>query len=1046
MSARPAPRRRGLALIVIVCVLGLLTVMTACFLSLAQMERRASQRRIHQTRALLLARSGIEDAQARFRLGQDPFLPETEYEDSSIPLSKARRPSFSVGGPSPDGVQVEGRLLGYSGALGAEVPAAGAGYALRIDGGGFHVNGGDPAQSAGLGYNAVLRGMLGTLAEAIDRETTPRRGILVEADGWALIDARPADGWRGLDQIRDGALGGSQARMDLLRPYLALHAWTDRKVIRPSVLPAMEDKEFKCWGEIRQGRSNVRTDPTVAPTRDPPDFERVGTRLMGRAPVDFSWARRRKPALIALTAGLGGLYLGERSSEPVGTAFGVFAKDCVGHLRKAEIRLAWGVPNDCEELARQVFESTSEIRTWEDFDRFCDTLTFPSAMAAANTLATVTSNAWVAAGRPHPDPTWNAMVKGQDGLDVQEACRSLLKANFNPNSNLNKFNPNAAQWHLVDKSDLTAYSTEFSLQPLAAVRIRSLGRVSGPNGRLLAQQELEAELGGPFLLRLTTQGEFVAGDLGNPDLAGDESAFRSVSAPLFLGRSRGMTRTWGKDFLANPQEKGLSLQSYPEPCVGASPSMAPSAWDGNLQLATIETETDVLFGQPGGAMKILARFDNSFDLDKAGSPLSALCMADSELNCAAVNLTRSVLDKSRPNTLYPDGCYAERNREPAYLGDPNLPKRHGLLSFWVKPNYDFAKAPRLGPGARRQTRRGHLFFLATRHKFNCSVPPHHPSTMNNQPSTQQFLLGQCCGEAVGEVFGADFEINFLFPGVPSPPEDDNREHEFVVPDVPPPRVWRLISFYWDFETTGAGSHHAAGEMVLDGTRFGSNEAYGKSSQNMGLDCQDLTGAPADCYAFSERGGPHRFVLGSRFNEIERWMKFDCCGSGADATIDEFAVWDFGQDPGNTLVQNLAATRYADGRYYRGNVYTRYGAAPVDDQAPEWTSAPLRLPAGSLLDSVSWTLSPSQGYWLELELLEPDGSGYLGASEASSRSGNAGNAQTWKVDRSPGKPFRAHAVFRRDVMAPSLLDTPRLDDLSFTYTPPGGLPVLSWDPR
>ncbi len=1090
MARRPS----GLALVVVIAVLGVLAVLGVGFVTLARMERRASQQRIHQTRALLLARSGIEDVLARARLGQDPD-PRTAT------------------------------LSGLSAADGSH-------YALQVEGGGFFVNGGDPSQAAGLGYNAVLRRMLGTLAEAVDRETDPRRGILAEADGWRLVDTRPRGGWRGLDQIQALALGGSQAKLDLLRPYLALQAWVDLKVIRPAVMAALENKEFGSWGDIRQGKGNARTDSTSAPTRDPPDFERVGARLVGRAPVDLSWARHHKSALIALTAGLSGLSLGERTCEPLSISYAESAKDCVGHLRKAEIRLDWGAPNDCEEVVRQILDFPGEIRTWQEWERLCDGLSFPVARAAAAAAASGSSAALAAAlaaleaaqaevtaraaalqqAQDHlnndlswelecaeweyedaqasgdeerteaaraqleavrqairdaeaalpplieafeeaqdelraAQTSWAAAValneRSRDGLDAEEACRALMKANFNPNSDLNKCNPNASQWRLVDKSDLLAYSTEFSLRPMAALRVSSQGCVLGPGGRLLARQELAVEIAGPSLLRLTTQGEFVAGDLGDPALAGDETAFRSPASEHYLGRSRGLSRTWGKAFLADPDDRGLSLQSYPEPYAGSGPSITPAPWDGSLQLATLETETDGTYAQAGGLMKCLARFDDGFDLDKAGGPGVERCLQDVALNCSSVDLARSVLDRQRPNTLHPDGSYSERGREPAYLGDPNLPRRHGILSFWVKPNYDFAKAPSLCP-PRLQTRRGHMLFVATRAKYDASTPPGNLLALRNQPWTQQFLLFQGAGEWYGDVFAADFEISFQPPfNGRMTPEDDDREHEYAVSDVPAPRAWRLMSFYWDFETSGVGSGAAAGELVIDAARRGSEDVYPRSARNLGTECQDLTGAPADCYAFSIHGGPHRFVLGSRFHEMAVAVPWDCCGGGADATFDEFAVWDFGRDPGNAIVQGLAATRFADGRYYRGNAYTRYGEAPVDDQAPEWTSAPLRLPSGSRLEEVSWTLSPSLDYWLELELLEGDATGYLGGREAASRSGNTGAVQSWRLDRIPSGPFRAHVVFRRDVMTASLLDTPRLDDLSFTYVPIGGRPVLSW---
>jgi len=1065
------PPRRGLALVVVTAVLGVLAVLATCFVTLARIERRASQQRLNATKAFLLARCGIEDTLARIRSGQDPWTP-------------------TAGGCLGD--------------------ATHGTYTLRIEGGGFHVNGGDPARAYDLGYNAVLRRMLGTLAEAIDRGSATRHGVLTEADGWALIDLRPAEGWKDFDQVRRLALGGVQAKLDLLKPYLCLHAWVDLKVIRPNVTEALADKEFQSWAEIRQGKGNARTDPSALPTRNPPDFERVVARLVGRAPVDLAWARRHRPALIALLAGLKGLYLGERSALPHRDSYSNAAPDCVGHLRTAEIRLAWDVPNDCETAADLILSCPDPLDTWEAWDRFCDTVPFPHAAAEALQRSGEVSGthdaAWIAyqaaaaaaaaaverywrlldyvnfdgqaeldaaqaeyddavangdsaradAARtrmeeirqairdaeaalpeaeaeatrtqealPPARAAWEAAAgaldSGQDALDVEEACRAILKANFNPNSDLNKFNPNATQWKLVDKSDLLQYSTEFSLQPLACLRVSSTGRVLDTSGRLLALRSLATEVAGPAVLRLTTQGEFVAGDLGNPDVAGDEKAFRPPADPLYLGPSNGILRTWGKAFLTSPAEKGLSLQSYPEPYAAPGPTMRPASFDGSLQLATVETETNAFFGQPGGRMTCLGRFDDGFDLD-AGSGNRA-CQLDAAQSAAA-----GVLNRASPSTLYPDGAYCERLREPAYLSLQNMPPRHGLLSFWVKSAADFSKARPIDPDS-PSTRRGHCYFYASRATTTGSA-------IGNTDYTQFFAVAEAAmpqgGASVPRV-GAFFEIATGY-------WESHREHQYEVQGALAPHRWHLASFYWDFESSLAPAHHAAGEFVLD-EAHGGQEVYVKSTFNFWSEARDLTSS----FSWSPFGRPHRFVLGSRLSETETvGVGYNFWGSGADATLDELAIYDFGQDPANAIVQNLAAARYADGRYYAGTDYTRYGIPASADRAPEWTSAPIRLPSGSRLEGVGWTLSPSLGYWLEVELLSADGAGYLEGNESAGRSGNVGEGQLWRTGRLPGAPFRAHAVFRRDAAAAGPLDTPKLDDLSFVYTPAGGRSILSWE--
>ncbi len=1001
--------RRGIALLVVLGILGVMFVLAVTFTTLARLERQASQQRIHATRAFLLARSGIEDALSRLASGQDPWI----LPNRPVAIG---RPAFGTG---------DGR---HSGRL-SDPPATGH-YALSLEGGGFHVNGGDPAQPSGEGYNAVLARVLATLADAIDRESGPPAGILTGQDGLNLVALRPREGWKSFEEIRTVALDGSHPKLEALKPYLTLRAMPDLKVIRPNAEAAREGERPKAWAEIRR--------------RPPLDFERMPDgRVVGRAPVDLAWARHSLPALLALISGLKGQYLSEYDARPQGDPLGGQDLDCTGSLKSVEI-----LPADAQTVALRIRASTDPLETWEAWDRFCDTLDFPAATAGLAPEADRAVAEAQAARDRLEQAAMEALWNDPDGVDGQEygraryaadqaaanlvqlqrrraegwdqellqACRALLKANFNPNTDLNKFNPNDAQWRILDKSDLLISSTEFSLRPIGALRMASLGRVLEPSGRLLASRMLEAELEGPLVLRLTTQGEFVASDLGNLDLAGDEKGFRMPGDALYLGRSRGTLRTWGKAFLPDPLVQGLSLQSYPEPYT-LGPEIRPASYDGSLQLATVETAKDATYGQATGPLLSLARFDDDYDLDAAaGAPG---CLPGDSLACGA-DRTRSVLDPARPGTLYPDGAYSERQREPAYAGAGNFPPRRGLLSFWVKPNYNLSRAPLTSP-AHPNIRRGHLYFLATRWNGN-GFPI-------ISPYTQTFLVAHAV-EAFGqEVVGGFFEIM-------ADNEDFCREHQFSAPASSlPARQWRLCTFSWDFEEDHPTSPDGTGEFVLDSDRKGSQEAYTQSTLNRPSDAQDLTGAGG--FAFSPARLPHRIVLGSRLSENEAvasWLRWGCCGSGADATIDEFAVWRCPRDPDNLLAGSLASARYSDGRYYAETAWPAAGLGIPegadadgdglpDRRAPEWFSAPLSLPSGAVLREIAWTLSPSRGWRLDVSLARTDGTGYV---------------------RGLQSPFRIHAAFRRDAPPESpLLDTPRLDDISLTWTPREGRRILSW---
>ena len=167
---RAASTRSGLVLLVVVGVLGVLVVLSVAFVTMARLERRASQQRLNATRALLLARSGLEDAMARLGAGQDPLAPGSRYggedwnadgslnagpqeqggevyrpgrlDTDTCPAAQAVRPSFFVmAGALPAVEGVDGRLRGYSGFLEGDLGSLGNRYALKVASGGVVTSG-----------------------------------------------------------------------------------------------------------------------------------------------------------------------------------------------------------------------------------------------------------------------------------------------------------------------------------------------------------------------------------------------------------------------------------------------------------------------------------------------------------------------------------------------------------------------------------------------------------------------------------------------------------------------------------------------------------------------------------------------------------------------------------------------------------------------------------------------------------------------------------------------------------------------------------------
>ncbi len=1062
-------RRSGLVLLVVVGVLGVLVVLSTAFVTLAQLERRASQQRLQGTKALLLARSGLEDALARLSAGQDPGLPESAYggEDwdglggslsafeaqqevfrtgsantEDCPLPQAMRPSFFARvqpSPNPALQTVEGRQRGYSGAL-----QGGNTYALKIlTQGGIYLNGGDPSQVPTEyltpywhipypDYNLMLRGMLGTLAKAVDEaQDGGIDGLPVgEADGFNLIDRRPrtSRGWESWEQVRDLALGGSQAKLDALKSSLALQARVDRKVIRPNYsLEVGFQYSPPTWAEIKK----IHSSPTTG--KAAPDFERIpltaSGRIVGRAPVDLAWARTRKPVLIALLSGLRGICWPHQVYGEFYSGFAPMPWYLNWTPVEVMVQNAWSPADDAHRIADRIAAFSGPLETWSQWNAFCDAI---------------------------PD----ACLTGTS--DERVAKRDILKANFNPNSDLNKFNPNPSLWKTVDKSDLVAYSTEFSLLGVCDRELESLGRVLDRSGRLLASRTVRATLAADAVLRLDTQKEFLCEDLGDPDTAGDEKDLRTpgftrAGCPELITQSAGSDRTWGYTQDAgsrypgswmNGDSRGVSLQTYPEPCVTTGPgsglSVNAADYDGNLQLATVETRAQDPYGcgmYAPARMMMLARFDDAFDLDVHDG--AGACVPDVQQvtqAAGASELSKSLLDTDTPNTLYPDGCYSELGRTPVYYDRDNTPGRHGLMSFWVKNNWA-TLAPTTGlPNPPRTI--PHAYVKRSNMIQNWSSDGNSPN--------QMFFIG------MSQFFGSFQFMLFVEEGHSgdTPTSGKRAEHLFGTPDREIlPRRWYLLTTYWNFDDPDYGSGAVVADWGVGPGDFASFDQYSTALNDPSV-ATDIT--LPDLY------GAHRMALGGMGTTGPMQDCLNRSGSalanaGADATLDEFAVYDFGVNYG--AARTYAFQRYLEGRYYKCAMYSNLDDllhAPLGDEAATYFTPPLRLPAGAFLKRAHWTWLRGPGAqpddYAEIELTDLAGVRYLdeagGDGSARTRStrdpGWSKDRQAWDARHLLRTPFRAHVVFRRESMDPEdptmvdenspILDSPVFDDLSLVYSP------------
>lgn len=1099
-------RARSMAGIALILVSGFLVILMGTLLAalrFAQHARASSGASVQGVGARLLARSGIEYARSRLMRGpaSDPYpgpaIDDWRYREVNpdTPLEQAQNPSYSSSEPygvnflvSDNGRYDPGEDAFIpalhdrngngvrdvrSGRLRGRYLRFGDTYTLKIERpSGIHVNGGAPGDPWTVGYNGVLHRILGNLCRELDDADLPRDGFPIgETDGWALIESRPPSGWKNWSQI-ETLLGTPKA--DLLRPYLVLDAWVDRKVVCPNVAGPLDGKYVRAWAEIVSG---VRDDASFTGMRlwNPytgsyaPDFERdAAGRIVGRAPVEFHWVQQHPAALRALLTGLEGIYLNERQAtssqiSPTGyypqTMAPDSAHDRIGQMAKASLTLAdvdaivaafrdhagfADGPNRDPGIDYRFpqWDRTSTLDSREEFAKFVEVRVLPALRALLppeggslppNLSVPPPEGSLLPEGsNPLPPPT---AISGVSSL--AEAKASILLACFNPNSDLNAGQPNAGFFNLVDKASLTTYSPEFDFG-VPRICVEALGRqhdawdAQPACARARVNWALDQ-------VRFTTQSEFMACDngLGTLGLAGDETEFRIPGEANFIGPyvGPGGVRGHGAWILGT---RGLSLQIYPEPQWGDG-SPEPACYDGNLQLATLESDPAVL---PN--LRFLASWDD--DLDAEIAPGGEDNQRDAfhvsgENGDLGTSLYGSQNGSALVNTLRPDGTYSEANRTPGYLGPGNVPRLVGTISYWHKLNYD-PLAPG-GLGYEGHSRRGHLHVNLSRGSSDTRTQAFYICT----PSDSRWRDGSwggIGGAILPNLWGFHFEtwdVNI----------DVRHEHSRETNPRPVlPHRWYLFTGFYNLPCPGIPwvAENVAAFWIDGGTdpcdRPGKPLTYSEGN-NVG-DVQAITGATG-----WEPDGTHRFYLGLRAGHVRYpTFAFTCCG-GADCTFDEFAILDAPPAGGGSIppagstplpppppppvtpnaAGMLAAERFRDGRYSKAD--GTYTSCLVDLQGPVTirdVRCTFQIPphAGPADPNVAFHDAGTSADFV-IEILEPFG--YTAVPTPAFL---------------PDGRFRFRVKIRprlEDASRP-LLSSPVLDDVTFLYARGAGFKVVDWE--
>lgn len=580
MSARPIPRRPGTpesasALIVTLGVLALLSLIAFTFASLANLERRVSRNYVDTARARLLAQSGIDYALFRLRdpataeewsryggedwngdyvsltsPGADAPTDDAQGNENSVcdavnaPLRCARRPSFWVypGAPTlplgaPTLITVdEGRgprLRGYTGRLPGTYNVDGDHYVVRVrdTSGQIFLNDRNPNLATMINYLGIELG----LAADCGTRIIARRQLkfpVPQSSGFPMKDYlyNPQ-----APTVQDPL---TKVEYDALEGYLAAHSWVDNSTLKPKpqtfALPSITT-----FTNSTPGYRPRKTSSTVGPAQW--DYT---LRAEPRAPVNLATATR--PVVVALLRGVAarmvdiyansyaypadgsvpspGWFEGYRYvvSTPISQAQAQTAADRIVSYSKGQPTYS---------ITYRGAVKTGPFGTWEEFEEFVD-----------------------------------QQLRAPAGpLTVEQA--EAVKANANPNADMNKFNPDSSLKRLCDKSDLTYYTNEFCFFSTGYFEIASLGRVLGdaPANRVVAQAEIRTVVQIYEVMRHTTQKDFQSASVYSTTVPGSSQDTRRMAYYPEHPQDRGGTtaRECGDTGAWNPGPAGYADASKP---------------------------------------------------------------------------------------------------------------------------------------------------------------------------------------------------------------------------------------------------------------------------------------------------------------------------------------------------------------------------------------------------------------------------------------------------------------------------------------------------
>ncbi len=341
---RRVSRRRGVALIIVLSVLALISLMAIAFATLSTLERDISHNYLDEIRARLVARAGLEYATDQIMNGIQRGAPdakgmqywgskvdETGSPDWVTPLELARNPSYAweaedLQDPDDDKtapllLRLDGKDLGFSGRLGTGTYSKnGDIFRLLVT----------DANSRIYVNDGVAQGSEHVVSKNLERILNNLGDVLqVQHLGKRILAKRPKEGYHAKKEL-EAILGRDDYRK--AAPHLTVHAWIDSDLACPvplsqDVLDAYPVKYNQRLGLFRYGRGrDVEMQPIQEPLVWAPEYadpRGVGHAINGLDEVNAQWIERvrrapvnvnlaSKEVLTALIVGLRGFFIVER--------------------------------------------------------------------------------------------------------------------------------------------------------------------------------------------------------------------------------------------------------------------------------------------------------------------------------------------------------------------------------------------------------------------------------------------------------------------------------------------------------------------------------------------------------------------------------------------------------------------------------------------------------------------------------------------------------------------------------------------------------------